>query len=200
MATLHFPSSTTPGRALLIWGGAQRVLKEMLSGIARARTLGLAAEMSFWLFLSLVPLAAVAGLLTARVAQANHQLLGQSLMTSVPPAARTMLSTARDLVHVGEAGSGEEAIRLVPTLKPDVVLMDLMQIRRRRTGIVEWLRDHERLTTTPIVVYTALGTDSAPFAAVLRSGTASLFLAERATDSEVSSRIGDLLAKICPGG
>lgn len=40
-------------------------------------------------------------------------------------AARTMLSTARDLVHVGEAGSGEEAIRLLPALRPDVVLMDV---------------------------------------------------------------------------
>ena len=38
-------------------------LDPILRGVDRARTLGLAAEMSFWLFLSLVPLAAVAGLL-----------------------------------------------------------------------------------------------------------------------------------------
>ncbi|HZU55394.1 MAG TPA: hypothetical protein VFA06_05965, partial [Actinocrinis sp.] len=63
--------------------------------------------------------------------------------------------------------------------------------------IVEWLRDHERLTTTPIVVYTALGTDTAQFANGLRSGSGALYLAERSTDSEVGNRIGDLLAKIC---
>ena len=31
-----------------------------------------------------------------------------------------------DLELVGEAGSGEEALRLCPQLKPDVVLMDLV--------------------------------------------------------------------------
>ena len=41
---------------------AREWLDPMWADIARARTLGLAAEMSFWLFLSLVPLAAVAGL------------------------------------------------------------------------------------------------------------------------------------------
>ena len=40
-------------------------------------------------------------------------------------AARTMLSSAADLVHVGEAVSGDEAVQLVPNLKPDVVLMDV---------------------------------------------------------------------------
>jgi PAS domain S-box-containing protein len=109
-------------------------------------------------------------------------------------------SLERQGMQVLHAATDSESISRASDGVPDVVLMDLMQIRRRRTGIVEWLRDHERLTTTPIVVYTALGTDAAPFAAVLRSGTASLFLAERATDSEVSNRIGDLLAKICPGG
>lgn len=109
-------------------------------------------------------------------------------------------SLERQGMQVLHAATDSESISRASDGVPDVVLMDLMQIRRRRTGIVEWLRDHERLTTTPIVVYTALGTDSAPFAAVLRNGNASLFLAERATDSEVSNRIGDLLAKICTGG
>jgi DNA-binding NarL/FixJ family response regulator len=40
-------------------------------------------------------------------------------------AARTMLSGATDLVHVGEAGSGDEAIGMLASLKPDVVLMDV---------------------------------------------------------------------------
>jgi CheY-like chemotaxis protein len=109
-------------------------------------------------------------------------------------------SLERQGMQVLHAATDSESISRASDGVPDVVLMDLMQIRRRRTGIVEWLRDHERLTTTPIVVYTALGTDSAPFAAVLRNGNASLFLAERATDAEVANRIGDLLEKICPGG
>jgi PAS domain S-box-containing protein len=108
-------------------------------------------------------------------------------------------SLERQGMQVLHAATDSESISRASDGVPDVVMMDLMQIRRRRTGIVEWLRDHERLTTTPIVVYTALGTDSAQFAAALRNGNAALYLAERSTDGEVASRIGDLLAKICPG-
>lgn len=40
-------------------------------------------------------------------------------------AARTLLATAPGLRLVGEASSGEEAIRLISALKPDLVLMDV---------------------------------------------------------------------------
>ncbi|MBS2963253.1 PAS domain-containing protein [Actinocrinis puniceicyclus] len=104
----------------------------------------------------------------------------------------------RQGMQVLHAATDAESIDRASDGVPDVVLMDLMQLRRRRAGIVEWLRDHERLTTTPIVVYTALDTDSAQFATGLRSGTDALFLAERSTDAEAGNRIADLLAKICP--
>jgi DNA-binding response OmpR family regulator len=101
-------------------------------------------------------------------------------------------------MQVLHAATDADSINRASDGVPDVVLMDLMQVRRRRTGIIEWLRDHERLTTTPIVVYTALGTDSEEFVGGMRDGNAALYLAERATDGEVANRIGDLLAKVCP--
>jgi len=55
-------------------GGVVPCLGEFLQGLARARTFGLAAQMSFWLFLALVPLAAVAGLAAARLATARPWL------------------------------------------------------------------------------------------------------------------------------
>ncbi len=64
-------------------------LRAMLTGIAQARTLGLAAEMSFWLFLSLVPLAAVAGWLAARVATSDG--LTSSMLATVPYEVKQLL-------------------------------------------------------------------------------------------------------------
>lgn len=106
-----------------------------------------------------------------------------------------MRSLERQGMQVLHAATDSESVNRAADGLPDVVVMDLMQVRRRRVGIVEWLRDHERLTMTPIVVYTALGTDAAQFGAGLRSGDASLYLAERSTEGDVGGRIVDLLSK-----
>jgi len=55
----------------------------------------------------------------------------------------TLLSTRDDVVVVGEAGDGEEALRAVAELSPDVVLMDLRMpvldgIATTRRITVEW--------------------------------------------------------------
>jgi membrane protein len=67
------------------WPSAADWLSQMGRGLARARTLGLAAEVSFWLFLALVPLAAVAGLIAARVIATRGM---GDIFAAVPPAAR----------------------------------------------------------------------------------------------------------------
>ena len=73
--------------------------------------------------------------------------------------------------------------------------MDLMQVRRRRAGIVDWLRANGQLNRTPLVVYTSADIDPAELPR-LASGETVLFLAERSTSAEVQARIVDLLAKI----
>jgi membrane protein len=75
----------------------------MLRGITRARTLGLAAEMAFWLFLSLVPLAAVAGLVAARLAKSRATLAG-SVLSSVAPDARRMIEGQVETVAHWDGG------------------------------------------------------------------------------------------------
>jgi membrane protein len=73
-----------------LWRQAIRWAESMLSGVTQARTFGLAAEMSFWLFLSLVPLAAVVGWLAARVATSPR--LAAPLLETVPVEVRELLS------------------------------------------------------------------------------------------------------------
>jgi membrane protein len=69
-------------------GRVRSWLAAMADGIGRARTLGLAAEMSFWVFLALVPLAAIAGYVAARLA-ASHAWLAAS---AVPPQVRDLIA------------------------------------------------------------------------------------------------------------
>jgi PAS domain S-box-containing protein len=93
-------------------------------------------------------------------------------------------------MQVAHATTDAESRESAVAAPPDLVLLDLMQIRRRRVGVVDWLRDRGLLSRTPLVVYTAEGSDT--------EGADSLYLTERATDSEPAGRIGDLLAKIAP--
>jgi len=110
--------------------------------------------------------------------------------------ARTDLAEAiaevleRQGMQVAHATTDAESRESAVAAPPDLVLLDLMQIRRRRVGVVDWLRDRGLLARTPLVVYTAEGSDT--------GGLDSLYLTERATDAEPAGRIGDLLAKIAP--
>jgi membrane protein len=67
------------------------------------RTFGLAAESAFWLFLSLVPLAAVAGLVAARTT-ANNWAAFAPVISSLPISTRDLVTT--ELFHVSRWNGG----------------------------------------------------------------------------------------------
>ncbi|MFI6285574.1 PAS domain-containing protein [Streptomyces sp. NPDC051018] len=98
-------------------------------------------------------------------------------------------------LQVARAGTDTEAVTLAAQMRPNLVVMDLMQVRRRRAGIIDWLRANGQLNRTPLVVYTSAGLNRAELPR-LSSGETVLFLAERSTSGEVQARIVDLLAKI----
>ncbi|MFE7752172.1 PAS domain-containing protein [Streptomyces sp. NPDC057428] len=98
-------------------------------------------------------------------------------------------------MQVARASGDSEAVELATRIRPNLVVMDLMQVRRRRAGIIDWLRANGALNQTPLVVYTSAGMDESELPR-LTSGETVLFLAERSTSDEVQSRIVDLLAKI----
>ena len=84
------PSKRLPlFKRMLVW------VKLVFGNLDRNRTFGLASEMAFWLFLSLIPLAAVLGLVAARLATKNHGVVAP-LLDALP-------AQTRDLV-TGELG------------------------------------------------------------------------------------------------
>ncbi|QEU86609.1 hybrid sensor histidine kinase/response regulator [Streptomyces viridosporus] len=100
-------------------------------------------------------------------------------------------------MQVARAGSDADAVALAGQFRPNLVVLDLMQVRRRQAGsagIIDWLRANGQLNRTPLVVYTA-AVDQADLPR-LASGETVLFLAERSTNDEVQARIVDLLARI----
>ncbi|MEU0387981.1 hypothetical protein [Streptomyces chartreusis] len=97
-------------------------------------------------------------------------------------------------MQVARAASDADAVTLAGQFRPNLVVMDLLQVHRRQAGIVDWLRANGQLNRTPLVVYTA-AVDQADLPR-LASGETVLFLAERSTSGEVQSRIVELLTRI----
>lgn len=60
-------------------------------------------------------------------------------------------------MQVARASGDSEAVDLATRMRPNLVVMDLMQVRRRRAGIIDWLRANGALNHTPLVVYTSAG-------------------------------------------
>ncbi|GHF27380.1 hypothetical protein GCM10010359_32080 [Streptomyces morookaense] len=118
------------------------------------------------------------------------------LIEEQEPVANALRATLeRRGMHVVCAATDAEAVQLAQQTHPNLVVMDLMQVRRRRAGIVDWLRGNGQLHRTPLVVYTSADMDPSQLPR-LASGETVLFLAERSTSAEVQGRIVDLLAKI----
>jgi hypothetical protein len=88
------PIAAAPGRhrGLSAVTRALRWLHDLYLCMDRTRTFGLAAETAFWLFLSLIPLAAVAGLAAARISNDHWDRLNP-LLTSLPPATRELITS-----------------------------------------------------------------------------------------------------------
>jgi membrane protein len=80
--------SFRPGpRALRAYVHVRSFVREM----DRSRTFGVAAELGFWLFFSLVPLVAVAGMIAAKLAVGHASLSGQAF-ASIPMQTRELIN------------------------------------------------------------------------------------------------------------
>jgi NarL family two-component system response regulator LiaR len=77
---------------------------------------------------------------------------------------RALIDTEPGLELVGEAGDGVEAIRLARSLKPDVLLLDLLMPRKDGLEVIAEIKQHE--LETRILVLTSFAEDEKVFPAI----------------------------------
>jgi DNA-binding NarL/FixJ family response regulator len=96
---------------------------------------------------------------------------------------RSLLDAQDDIEVVGEAGDGEEALRLAAELTPDVVLMDIRMPGVDGLAATRQIAEDERLAGVRVVILTTFGLDEYVFEAI-RSG-ASGFLVKDTEPQEL---------------
>jgi len=96
---------------------------------------------------------------------------------------RSLLDAQEDIEVVGEAGDGEEALRLAAELTPDVVLMDIRMPGVDGLVATRRIAGDDRLDGVRVVILTTFGLDEYVFEAI-RSG-ASGFLVKDTEPQEL---------------
>ncbi len=86
---------------------------------------------------------------------------------------RLLLENERDFAVVGEAGDGQEAVRLVNKLKPDVVVMDIAM--PKLNGIEATKQIRQVCPSTVVLILSAYGDDEYIFG-LLKAGAAGYLL------------------------
>jgi DNA-binding NarL/FixJ family response regulator len=110
--------------------------------------------------------------MTVRVALADDQPL-------IRTALQMVIAEADDLEVVGQAGTGEEAVRLAETERPDVMVMDIrMPVM---DGIEATRRITERGNGTQVIVLTTFDDDEYVYGA-LRAGASGFLVKDMALD------------------
>ncbi len=89
------------------------------------------------------------------------------------------------------AASGEEALDMIDTELPDLILLDAMMPGISGFDVAEILKSEERTTTIPIIMLTALGDSSSRLIAL--SNGAEEFLTKPVARAELVARIRNLL-------
>ena len=88
----------------------------------------------------------------------------------------TLVSTAKDMTVVGEARNGREAVELAGSLRPDVVIMDL--VMPEMSGGEATKAIHEAHPGIKIVILTTYGT-SAELATAVTNGAVGVLLKDK---------------------
>jgi len=93
---------------------------------------------------------------------------------------RTILHSAPDMAIVGEAQNGAEAQQMVSSLRPDILLLDLLMPDTKPAEIEQWVREH--YPETIVLILTAHDRDHY-LAEAIDAGVTGYLLKDEAPDS-----------------
>ncbi len=116
---------------------------------------------------------------TIRVVLADDQALVRAGFSA-------LLGAQEDIEVVGEAGDGEEAVRLAVDLMPDIVLMDIRMAGVDGLAATRRIVADERLAGVKIVILTTFGLDEYVFEAI-RSGASGFLVKDTEPDELVQA-------------
>ena len=88
---------------------------------------------------------------------------------------RILLDSEQDLVTVGEAGTGSQAVTLTRQEKPDVILMDIRMPMLDGIEATRQITGDPAMTTAKVLILTTFDLDEYVFAA-LRAGASGFVL------------------------
>lgn len=106
----------------------------------------------------------------------DHRLLRMGLAT--------LIASEKDMEVVGEAENGIEAVELARTLRPDIVIMDLMM--PELSGAEATKTIHAELPDVKIMILTSFGT-SAELAEAINAGAVGALIKDTATEDLVAA-------------
>ncbi len=93
------------------------------------------------------------------------------------------------------AQTGREAIRLSQEVNPDLLILDLILPESDGFAVVDWLKQHNQLCSTPVVVYSATDLDESERKR-LNLGHTEFLTKGRVTSQEFEQRVMELLQRI----
>ena len=98
---------------------------------------------------------------------------------------RNLLKQEKDLEVISEAGDGEEAVRLVSEMKPDVVLMDIVM---PKLGGIEATKQIKQISPTTNVLILTAYSDTRYILGLLEAGACG-YLLKSARSTEIAGAI-----------